>query len=61
MGHVKTVRYILDMGVKIESDKSANALQLAAGNGHIELMQLLLQNGANTESRDRYGNTPLHV
>ena len=62
MGHVKAVRFILDMGFKLDEDseRSFTALALAAGNGNIEIMELLLQNGAKAGAKDQYGNTALH-
>ena len=63
MGHVKAVRFILDMGFKFDEDseRSVTALALAAANGNIKIMELLLQNGAKVGTKDQYGNTPLHL
>lgn len=63
MGHIEIVRFVIEMGVKIDvhSERKVTALALAAGNGNIEIMEILLQNGAKIGAVDRYGNTPLHM
>jgi ankyrin repeat protein len=35
-------------------------LHSAADNGHVEIVHLLLQNGADVNAKDKYGETPLH-
>ena len=35
------------------------ALHLAAGEGHVEMVKLLCQRGANVNAQDRWGNRPL--
>ena len=34
---------------------------MAAGNGHEEVVKLLLEKGAELESKDKYGKTPLSL
>jgi ankyrin repeat protein len=34
-------------------------LNSASTNGHVDVVKLLLEKGANVESKDKYGRTPL--
>ncbi|WPB79255.1 ankyrin repeat domain-containing protein [Archangium violaceum] len=62
-GHVPAVRQLLAAGVKanVRSDGWQNhtALIAASANGHLEMVQLLLENGPGIEIRDSNGNTAL--
>ena len=62
MGHIETVKLIMDSGVKVNQSNGAvpNALEMAAGDGHVEVMKLFLDGGAAIDAKDRYGNTALH-
>ena len=46
--------------VDTEDHSGFRALHLAAGKGHIEVMQVLLQGGAKVEACDKFGRTPLY-
>lgn len=61
-GQRDVVQYLLDLGVKVESD-SAAPLHSAAGHGHIDVIKLLLERGADINTRCEWlrGNTPLHM
>ena len=37
-----------------------NPLAVAAGYAYIEIVKFLLENGANINSKDKYGRCPLH-
>jgi ankyrin repeat protein/ABC-type amino acid transport substrate-binding protein len=62
-GHVPAVRQLLAAGVKanVRADVRPNhsALIAASANGHLEMVQLLLENGPGIEIRDSEGNTAL--
>jgi hypothetical protein len=58
---VKRLLSIRNINVNVKDDlKGATPLHYAAENGHIEIARLLLQNGAEVNVRNNYGNTPLH-
>ena len=63
MGHLETVKFMLNIGIDVNpcSGWVPSALELAAGNGHTELMELLLRKGATVDAPDKYMNTALHV
>ena len=62
MGHIETVKFILDnVGVKVNPCVPiSHPLELAASDGHLDIMELFLANGAIVDAKDRYGNTALH-
>jgi len=43
------------------ADESSSALHVAVRNGHMEMIKLLLKNGANINRRSENGATPLHL
>jgi Ankyrin repeats (3 copies)/Ankyrin repeat len=61
-GDIEEIKSILELGVvdvnKGDYDKRT-ALHLAAGEGHVEVVRLLCQAGANVNVKDRWGNRPL--
>jgi len=64
-GHYETAEYLIKAGASINCS-SRNALnaapiQSAASAGHVKIVMLLLNNGADPNVRNRDGCTPLHV
>jgi hypothetical protein len=58
---VKRLLSIRNINVNVKDDVyGATALHDAAINGHVEIVRLLLQNGAEVNAKDKIGNTPLH-
>ena len=49
------------MNLDAPDEKRRTALHICAANGADDMVQLLLQNGANPNVRDIKGNTPLHL
>lgn len=48
-----------DLLTKLNQDGNT-ALHYAAANGHLEILEFILQNGADPNARNSSGNTPLH-
>ena len=62
-GDLARVQAELDKGVDVNTkcgDAGVPPLLLTALNGHMEVAELLIANGANLEGTDKFGNTPLH-
>ena len=62
-GQIITASLLLAVGIDIEKATGNNgepALSAAAGNGHLELVKLLLANGANVNAANAHGWTVLH-
>ena len=62
-GDLAGVQAELDKGVDVNTkcgDAGVPPLLLTALNGHMEVAELLIANGANLEGTDKFGNTPLH-
>jgi len=62
-GDLKEVRRQLDWGVDVNSKTfrmRLTALHRAAGNGHADIVELLLEKGADVNIRNEGGSTPLH-
>ncbi len=62
-GDLKEVRKQLTSGTNVNSETfrmRRSALHEAAGNGHIEIVKLLLEKGADVNIRENCGATPLH-
>lgn len=55
--------FLLRNGIRLDSidEGGRSALHIAAGAGHLDLVQRLLQGGADPSMRDYTGNTPLHL
>ena len=60
-GHIECVRYILDMGLAVDSSDNheTTALMFASYDGHYEVATLLLDCGASVSRYDEDGDTPL--
>lgn len=62
-GHLDVVRHLLDYGSPLD-DTNNNVekapLSCAAGECHINIVEFLLNNGVEVNTRDRFGWTPLH-
>lgn len=60
-GHRELLRWIIDRGGNVNhQDRNGHcALHFVAQEKHAEVAEILLGAGAETESRDVYGNTPL--
>ena len=58
---VKRLLSIRNINVNVKNDVSGSTpLHWAAANGHVEIVRLLLQNGADVNAKDRWDGTPLH-
>ncbi|RZC37812.1 Ankyrin repeat domain containing protein, partial [Asbolus verrucosus] len=59
------VNILLDSGIATDTVTNTHykrsALHLAAENGYVDIMELLLRKGASINIMDRYRNTPLHI
>ena len=58
-GHSDVVRFLLDHGVDVNASDGMTALHNASAGGHLELMQLLIERGANLEMLNEFGGTVL--
>lgn len=58
-GKSDIVKELLEHGVDTESDGRNQALYLAAGEGHEDTVQMLLDNGADVNAKDWIGSTAL--
>ena len=61
-GDVKGVEDLLDEGVDVNSIDldGRTALHIAACEGHVEVVKLLLSRRANIDARDRWGSTVIY-
>ncbi|EFJ07939.1 hypothetical protein SELMODRAFT_132644, partial [Selaginella moellendorffii] len=61
---MEDVREVLERGVDLNKPGSSgpdrSPLHVAIASGRPEMVQLLLEFGANVEVRDRFGKTPMH-
>ena len=58
LGHTEIVQVLLVSGVQVEA---TYALLLATSAGHIDIMKILLDHGADLHMRGEDGRTPLHM
>ncbi|KIJ05104.1 hypothetical protein PAXINDRAFT_33147, partial [Paxillus involutus ATCC 200175] len=58
-GHTDAVHLLLD--VNMQDIHSRTPLHLACSKGHLNIVELLVQNGANLNVQDNYFSTPLHL
>ena len=61
-GDVDTIRQLIHQGANLNEPSDYDgktSLHLACAEGHVEVVQLLLKNGASAYVRDRRGRTPL--
>jgi glutaminase len=59
-GDINTIKRMITSGYNMNTgdyDKRTG-LHIAAAEGHYDIVQLLLENGAQTIVKDRWGNTP---
>jgi len=60
-GHIDTVQYLLNVGFKITQSENGNTpLHEAVGHNTSDIVELLLQRGANPNAKNSTGWTPLH-
>ena len=57
---LKIVKKLLNLGAVITQNKEQTVLHYAAENGCIDMMKLLLSQGADINVQDRDGKTPIH-
>lgn len=57
---IDIVQMLLDKNADINVMGSGDPLRVAAARGSVAVLQLLIDRGANIESRDNYGDTALH-
>ncbi len=64
-GHYETAEYLINTGAAINSHSlnqlSAAPIQSAAAAGHVKIVMLLLNHGADPNVREQGGYTPLHA
>src|SRR5438093_7297985 len=61
VGHLQSVRDMLRCGADINStEEGMTALQIAAANGHDDVVEFLLSAGADHSHRDDHGGGALH-
>ncbi len=64
-GHYETAEFLIKSGAQVNSHSknplSAAPLQSAAAAGHVKIVMLLLNNGADPNVREQGGYTPLHA
>jgi uncharacterized protein len=60
-GDLEAVRVLLAAGAEVNAivEDECTALHYAAGFGHVEVAQILLDHGARTDVRNRFGRTPV--
>lgn len=64
IGDIKSIELLLKSGINpnnIEDNNGFRPLHIAARNGYITLVELLLEHGASLDERTNYGFTPLHL
>jgi ankyrin repeat protein len=58
-GDFEMVKFLMANGATLDQNTKDNQLQLASGNSNLKIVNLLLENGANLESKTDEGDTPL--
>ena len=61
-GHYELAKYLIDKGAKllVKDKYGRSSCVLAARNGNVKILSLLLYHGAEYDSPDSSKNTPLH-
>ena len=57
---VQRMRSLLENGAGVEAENVSGPIHCAVRTGLVELVELLIQHGANVDAADIYGNRPLH-
>jgi len=61
MGNIEAVKQHLTAGTDVNAnDTGLTPLHYAAGEGHKELVELLIVKGADVSAKNKFGETPLH-
>ena len=63
-GHTETVRYLVGLPEVVVNSKHTygyTAVHVAAGNNHADVVELLIDAGADIEVKNNDGRSPLHV
>jgi ankyrin repeat protein len=60
-GQVEMVKLLLTSGAPVSGSENEKPIHIASRMGHMEIVSLLLQNGASLTSRTDSGNTALHL
>lgn len=58
---VEAAKKLLEDGAEVDMTRERTALHVAAGKGHAEMVDLLLDNGADVDARDHLGRVPMYI
>ena len=59
LGHANIINQLVDSDAELNPDSGEMPLHVAAENGHVDVVHLLLEGGADVDKADSYGNTAL--
>jgi len=60
-GDINFIRRLISKGINLRSNEGAESLRIAAENGNFDIIQVLIENGANINARDSNGQTALSI